>query len=77
MSVASFTDAWIETHEVFCGPHYNEVASFTDAWIETSFETGALLSLGVASFTDAWIETKDDSYYSWPRPRRIFYRCVD
>ena len=34
--VASFTDAWIETHSLrylACGEY---VASFTDAWIETS-----------------------------------------
>ena len=33
--VASFTDAWIETHSLrylACGEY---VASFTDAWIET------------------------------------------
>ena len=34
-SVASFTDAWIETAGVKETRYRLEVASFTDAWIET------------------------------------------
>ena len=33
--VASFTDAWIETHHLLCNLPLKVVASFTDAWIET------------------------------------------
>ena len=56
-SVASFTDAWIET---FSDPTFIEllnVASFTDAWIETPVFILTLSQKMVASFTDAWIET--------------------
>ena len=35
-SVASFTDAWIETLKVRITGVLEHVASFTDAWIETS-----------------------------------------
>ena len=38
--VASFTDAWIETHKEPCQPEYPNVASFTDAWIETRIVKG-------------------------------------
>ena len=34
-SVASFTDAWIETRQRYSGHPSCYVASFTDAWIET------------------------------------------
>ena len=34
-SVASFTDAWIETEHGYKQSQYHHVASFTDAWIET------------------------------------------
>ena len=34
-SVASFTDAWIETGSVTVQGSDKDVASFTDAWIET------------------------------------------
>ena len=34
-TVASFTDAWIETLRNFIMFRSFEVASFTDAWIET------------------------------------------
>ena len=33
--VASFTDAWIETHKNMTDEEKERVASFTDAWIET------------------------------------------
>ena len=33
--VASFTDAWIETHAELLETAAINVASFTDAWIET------------------------------------------
>ena len=57
MSVASFTDAWIETggRQIFCLRH--SVASFTDAWIETANVHRRKGMIDVASFTDAWIET--------------------
>ena len=35
-SVASFTDAWIETGRDWKNLRTDGVASFTDAWIETS-----------------------------------------
>ena len=35
VTVASFTDAWIETVESIRGAAIHAVASFTDAWIET------------------------------------------
>ena len=35
LSVASFTDAWIETRKIFDCKFAVKVASFTDAWIET------------------------------------------
>ena len=34
-TVASFTDAWIETYQVSEWEYPDAVASFTDAWIET------------------------------------------
>ena len=34
-TVASFTDAWIETSRFIRLPLTLDVASFTDAWIET------------------------------------------
>ena len=34
-SVASFTDAWIETKPICSDIMKGNVASFTDAWIET------------------------------------------
>ena len=36
VSVASFTDAWIETFEQTMKQLQIPVASFTDAWIETT-----------------------------------------
>ena len=35
-TVASFTDAWIETFDLESVEHHDTVASFTDAWIETA-----------------------------------------
>ena len=56
--VASFTDAWIETHRDMVGRTFAfSVASFTDAWIETDTCALRRLTCSVASFTDAWIET--------------------
>ena len=56
--VASFTDAWIETLNLFRFHKLLCVASFTDAWIET-LAPGEIDKLNeVASFTDAWIETQ-------------------
>ena len=56
-SVASFTDAWIETTAHKKAKTKNPVASFTDAWIETALMSRKKDTLSVASFTDAWIET--------------------
>ena len=57
LSVASFTDAWIETDEVVVSGLSVTVASFTDAWIETLLSAQQWHAFDVASFTDAWIET--------------------
>ena len=38
LSVASFTDAWIETQGREANRRPPEVASFTDAWIETTLQ---------------------------------------
>ena len=38
--VASFTDAWIETHQSRERDVQTLVASFTDAWIETQHRQG-------------------------------------
>ena len=57
LEVASFTDAWIETHPYQKRYQYSSVASFTDAWIETFQTDRPALTPKVASFTDAWIET--------------------
>ena len=56
-TVASFTDAWIETALTAPQQGIAPVASFTDAWIETEAEAKSILVTMVASFTDAWIET--------------------
>ena len=57
-SVASFTDAWIETEKFDAAMKQAWVASFTDAWIETESFGQVQKVAFVASFTDAWIETK-------------------
>ena len=56
-TVASFTDAWIETILNKMTEKVLMVASFTDAWIETNRGGGIGSAYIVASFTDAWIET--------------------
>ena len=62
--VASFTDAWIETHIFFLRElDISQVASFTDAWIETHSNSKRLVLSIVASFTDAWIETKKKRHF--------------
>ena len=38
-TVASFTDAWIETITTYNFTAFGFVASFTDAWIETKPES--------------------------------------
>ena len=75
-TVASFTDAWIETLIVKQPGFRKRVASFTDAWIETLILPRRPRVGTVASFTDAWIETlRNVGLYGGLR--RIFYRCVD
>ena len=75
--VASFTDAWIETHSLrylACGEY---VASFTDAWIETNSEVNNyherhkshLLQMRGLKLASSVVNVKP--------MRRIFYRCVD
>ena len=56
-TVASFTDAWIETKINISCRKLIVVASFTDAWIETPTIPDPSGYSVVASFTDAWIET--------------------
>ena len=77
ITVASFTDAWIETDAEAKSILVTMVASFTDAWIETDIEHCYLLNSEVASFTDAWIETTITKTGSQTSLCRIFYRCVD
>ena len=60
MSVASFTDAWIETTSTATTVKVPLVASFTDAWIETVKLSRISHMEIVASFTDAWIETLEE-----------------
>ena len=76
-SVASFTDAWIETIFSMRLSRMTMVASFTDAWIETWVKSTLIPSPSVASFTDAWIETEQQWRAFDAYQRRIFYRCVD
>ena len=76
-TVASFTDAWIETRIYIRSKSKAFVASFTDAWIETNSNRNYGGSAKVASFTDAWIETPTKHGQSPAKPSRIFYRCVD
>ena len=47
LTVASFTDAWIETLIPSPSSYLKSVASFTDAWIETSPQ--AFTSVGIES----------------------------
>ena len=75
-SVASFTDAWIETPIWVSMKMMLLVASFTDAWIETFNPEFDHIGYQVASFTDAWIET-GLTRIELLGGSRIFYRCVD
>ena len=75
--VASFTDAWIETHSKSKRLVLSIVASFTDAWIETEGKSLDTVFGYVASFTDAWIETPQQGVAPLVGLSRIFYRCVD
>jgi len=77
MSVASFTDAWIETGLTLSGSPSYLVASFTDAWIETRFRIQSLRLSRVASFTDAWIETRLGSSLFLSAAGRVLHGRVD
>ena len=77
LTVASFTDAWIETGSYCLSYPLHTVASFTDAWIETLNIISTFSLVSVASFTDAWIETTDSVFLPDNFEGRIFYRCVD
>ena len=76
ISVASFTDAWIETPLEAQSGTLNVVASFTDAWIET------LVKIGKFSQTPSHLlQMRGLKHFSLNRELhwhgRIFYRCVD
>ena len=75
-TVASFTDAWIETLSISFGDAIEVVASFTDAWIETFF-----LVLCLGAKVSHLLQMRGLKLYSHRHiavsHRRIFYRCVD
>ena len=77
MYVASFTDAWIETHTELGLTDSADVASFTDAWIETS--TIAVLTVVTSSHLLQMRGLKQVASirHKSGLPSRIFYRCVD
>ena len=75
-SVASFTDAWIETETWSRTANLDAVASFTDAWIET--QIGCIRSNRHSShlLQMRGLKLKAAALKS-PCASRIFYRCVD
>ena len=76
-TVASFTDAWIETVDesaqtMTVTSHLLQMRGLKrcrEQYLKTRVE--------VASFTDAWIETHKNKHASYCQDSRIFYRCVD
>ena len=76
LNVASFTDAWIETHASAIFVRASMVASFTDAWIETRITyqstPGCWSHLLQMRGLKLNILAKISDLHS-----RIFYRCVD
>ena len=76
LSVASFTDAWIETLPAHRSCKNHPVASFTDAWIETPdtirlYAPGKSHLLQMRGLKLTFIRTNR------AKKSRIFYRCVD
>ena len=77
ISVASFTDAWIETYLEPCGRKGSSVASFTDAWIET-FWIVILSKYPICRIFYRCVDwNKICSCPAGVTIGRIFYRCVD
>ncbi len=77
ISVASFTDAWIETssyivHSVMTLSHLLQMRG-----LKQNMQLAKYQNNWVASFTDAWIETVTGNDGRIRENRRIFYRCVD
>ena len=76
-TVASFTDAWIET-AVTMGFRYLILSRIFYRCVDWNWKMSMTLKSNVvASFTDAWIETKARIMKARKREGRIFYRCVD
>ena len=69
-TVASFTDAWIETIKVKETGTAEHVASFTDAWIETVTEN-TLLTLPGWSHLLQMRGLKQNQLYTHCRPRQV------
>ena len=75
-TVASFTDAWIETPVREALPlSYSRIFYRCVDW--NRFKNEGLRVERVASFTDAWIETCIHPHCRKQTLCRIFYRCVD
>ena len=76
-TVASFTDAWIETETWSRTANLDSVASFTDAWIETKRGT-TTREIGNCRIFYRCVDWNSIQVYCMlSRQRRIFYRCVD
>ena len=76
-TVASFTDAWIETGCIFGFRRVKFVASFTDAWIETVTENTLLTLPGWSHLLQMRGLKLDRMETIYILTGRIFYRCVD
>ena len=74
--VASFTDAWIETHSRSKRRLLRMSHLLQMRGLKPINEYGYETLRKVASFTDAWIETGLDVPPEL-KVGRIFYRCVD
>ena len=75
-SVASFTDAWIETNSLPNSGALSKVASFTDAWIETQAAKRRIMQarshlLQMRGLKLVLLPILPSIWC------RIFYRCVD
>ena len=75
-SVASFTDAWIETRIEKPGEQQDIVASFTDAWIETLIRFLDSIDPKSHLLQMRGLKLPLVTLNRYPK-RRIFYRCVD
>ena len=76
LSVASFTDAWIETSFARCELDWLRVASFTDAWIETYLQIRNQLRTKSHLLQMRGLKPRRPHTNHIPLGR-IFYRCVD